>query len=156
DRGALRGELPHEIGDEDAIHGIEPFERLVEDHEGRLGEEDGGDLDLLLHALRELAHLLLLGLEESDAVEVLLHAALGDVALEALELAEELEDVADALPLVEAALLGQVAHALVDAGGGVEDSDLARVGAQDVHHHSDEGAFSGTVGAEEAEDFARA
>src|SRR6185436_659261 len=154
DRRALGGELLHQVVDEDAVDGVEPFEGLVEDHEFRLGEEDRGDLDLLLHALGELPHALLLGLQEADAVEVLLDAPLGDVALEALEFAEELEDLADPLPLVEAALFGEVSHARVDAGRTVEDADLPRIGTEDVHDHPDEGALAGAVGAEQAEDLA--
>ena len=56
DRGAARSGLLHQIRDQDAVDGVEAFERFVKDDELGFGKHDGGDLNFLLHALRELSH----------------------------------------------------------------------------------------------------
>ena len=103
-----------------ALIGIEAGERLVEDDEVGIVDERADELHLLLHAARELVDLgeppVLLGRLEVEALHPVLDALVRVLAGHALELGEELQHPADLHLLVEAALLGQVADAVGDAG----------------------------------------
>ena len=116
----------------------------------------GDELDLLLHALRELLDLLVQPGTELHVVEPLVDALARGLLPDALDRGEEVEVIDDLHAAVEAALLGQIPDLVLSLAIHrlAENPDLARVGGGDVHRHPDRGRLARAVRPEEAEDRA--
>ena len=97
------------------VHRVEPDERLVHDHDRRLVEDRGDQLDLLLVALRELLGPALLVVGDAEAGEPLPCARGRDVARDAVQRREEHELVEHLEARIQPALLRQVAPRLARA-----------------------------------------
>ena len=153
DRLALLLERGQEVLHEDDVDRVEAAERLVEDEDLRVVDDRPEELDLLLHALAQLLGLLLEPWAEVHRVDPRREALQRGRLVDALDRREEEELVDDLHLPVEAALLGQVADALLEllAHRLAEDADLALVGLRDVHDHPDRRRLAGAVRAEEAE-----
>src|ERR1700678_2666379 len=157
DGAALVAEIDQSVHEEDRVDGIETAKGLVHDDQCGLVEKRRNELDLLLHALGKF-----LGLLERSFCD--LHffapdvcALTGGSGVETVKLAEEDQLVHDLHLLVEAALLGQVAHA-GKAGarkGLAEEGHRAGVGYSDADHHANRGSLTRAVGAEEPKHAAR-
>src|SRR5713226_8025411 len=98
---ALLAEVDESVHEEGRVDGIEAAEGLVHDDEVGVVEERGDELDLLLHALRELFGLLGDGLGDLHLFAPDVGALAGGGRGEAVELAEEDELVDDLHLLVE-------------------------------------------------------
>src|SRR5688572_1110901 len=139
------------------IDGIEAAERLIEDDEIGIVNQRRDELDLLLHAARQLIHFrvapILVGCPEAEADEPLVDAAIGVRLRHPLELREKTEHATHLHLSVQAALLGEVTHPVGDARLRVrltEDADGSLIGCNDVEEHPNRRRLSGAIGPEEA------
>jgi hypothetical protein len=69
DRPVLAGQVGEEVPEADALLGIEPDRRFVDDHDFRVSEQAMGDPEPALHPARELVGPAVAGVEEADALE---------------------------------------------------------------------------------------
>ena len=148
--------------DEDLRQGVdgdrvEAGERLVEDQHVGLVDEGADQLDALLVAERQVLEVAARPVGEVEALEPRLGAAARLGLVEAAQLAEVAQLVADPHRRVQPALLGEVAEA--PAGVGVDRAALPAHGAgveggepEDRPHRR---RLAGAVGPEEAGDGAR-
>ncbi len=157
DRPAAVAVLGEQVLEESLIDRIEPRERLVENEDLRLVEDCSDQLDLLLHALGELFHPRRGAIRQADALQPGGDLGSRHGAFQAMQLAEEEKVVRHSHLLVEAALLRQVADAILVAGppGPTEEADLPFVGRDDVHQHPQSRRLARPVGAEEPVDAPR-
>ena len=159
DRAPLAPEVDDRVLERLGVHRVEAAERLVEDDEIGLVEEGADELNLLLHAARELLDArvapVLVAAGEREAGEPLVDALLGVARAHAFELGEEFQHASHLHLLVESALLGEIADAIARAPANArlsEDRDRASVGLDDVEDHADRRRLAGAVGAEQAVD----
>ncbi len=131
---------------------IEPAERLVQNQQVRLVNDRGEELDLLAHALRQLLAALVRDAFELDALQTPPYT-LGQASIRhAVEASDVLQIGADLHLAVHAALLGQISDAVLRVEGRrpAEHLELAGIGEQDGHDHSDRRRLAGAVGSDEA------
>ena len=157
DGAALRLVVGQQLLEQPLVDRVETGEGLVEDEDLRLVEHRADELDLLLHALGELLHLLVAPGGEVDPSEPLVDPGHRLAPAQAAQLGQEEQQLGHLHPAVETSLLRQVADApqVVAPPRAAEDPDLARVGGEDVHDHADGGGLAGTVGPQKAKDRAR-
>ena len=158
DGRAVVGEFVEEIPDLLTVDGIEAGGWFVEEEDGWLVEEGGGDGEELFEATGEGA-----GEGESmggeiDGFEEELDAGRDLGRGDAVSGGEEAEIFEDGEIVIEAKFLGDVAEERANLGAmepGIEASDGGGTGGGfgEAGEHLDGGGFSGAVGAEEAEDF---
>src|SRR3569623_1908120 len=147
----LRDDLAQDL----CVDRIETTPRRGEDHERRLVDQRGRELDLLLHALRQVLDLVLHPLREPEPFEPLLRAPARLGARHPAKLAHERDHLEHHHLRIEAALLGQVADLRRGRGTGrelVEDRDLAAVRRDDVVDHPQRRRLAGAIRTEDAVD----
>src|SRR3569623_73922 len=152
---AVGADLLDDLAQDLCVDRIETTPRLVEDHERRLVDQRGRELDLLLHALRQVQGLVLHPLREPEPFEPLLRAPARLGARHPAKLAHERDHLEDLHLRIEAALLGQVADLRRGRGTGrelVEDRDLAAVRRDDVVDHPQRRRLAGAIRTEDAVD----
>ena len=99
----------HLVGERDAGLRIERRERLVEQHDVRLGAERAGERHALAHAARQLARQVMQELSEPIAREQLRRALAGAAHVGALDFGAEHRVLEDRAPLEQVVLLQHVA-----------------------------------------------
>ena len=158
DRAAPVAQLEERLAQEREVDRIEARERLVHEQDLGLVEDRGDELDLLLVALRELLGSPVRVFGDAEADQPAHGLAAGAIARCAVQLGEVDELVEDRQPRVEPALLGQVAPRAAGqlVAGRAVPAHLAGVGLEDAEADPHGGGLAGAVGAEEAEDRARA
>jgi hypothetical protein len=116
-------------------------------------QDAGDELDLLLHALGEFFALLAVAVGQGDAFEPVANFAFEACAVKALEAADVGQEVPHFHLLVQAALFGEVADAVLAFDGGLlaQDFDAAAVWEDDRHDHADGRGLARAVGADEAD-----
>ena len=160
DRHVVRGEdhgrpgLPqveHRILDDLGIDRVQPGERLVEDQQLGAVEHARDELDLLGHPLGERLDLLVDPGEQAHPIQPFVDAAVELGLPRALERPVVAEQPPHGHPLIKAALLGQVADAVVRRAGAAlaQDLDLAAIGQEDVHDHPQRRRLARAVGTDE-------
>ena len=87
---------------------IESAERLVENHQRRLGDDGGDELHLLRHALGKRLHLFVAPRRQVEPLKPGVDRRPGSA--HAFQLGVEAQQLADLHLLVQAALLGQIAR----------------------------------------------
>ena len=152
DGGAGGAEFEDSGADDLEVDGVEAGERLVEDEQLGPGDDGGDELDFLRHAFGERLDFLIGPLAQAHFRQPPLNLAGGVGAGHALERGVVGEHAADGHLLVEAALLGEVADAVVRGAGAAlaEHFHRAGVGVEDVENGADGGGLAGAVGADEA------
>ena len=133
--------------------GVEAVHRLVEDQQLGVPEEAGGDAETLAHAHGVLRHLVVGPVQDADALECRLDAALGR---RLARRRQDLQVLAAGQVAVEAGLVDDGADAgqrqVAMAGDGVaEQGHGAGVGVGQTEQHPDQRRLAGAVGAEIAE-----
>src|SRR5215469_12253579 len=109
---ALCAKLDERTHQQLSIHGVEAAKRLVHDDEFGLMQQCSDELDVLLHALRELFSLLVDRFSDLQALTPVARALARVSLVEPVKLAEEGELIEHLHLLVEAAFLGQIADAI--------------------------------------------
>ena len=152
DRSAALVLSQDQVTQQTHVHRIEPAERFVEDEQIRLVQHAGEELDLLLHALRELLTLLVGDVAELDRLQPALYTRLEDSAWHTLESPDVHEKGRDLHLLVDAALFGQVSDPVFGFQRGIatQHRDRTRVRQQDRHDDANGRGLARTVGADEA------
>ena len=139
--------------------GVEAGERLVEHQDLGVVDERRGQLHALLVAQRQLEDLVAAPLRDAQHLGPVLHRArVADAASQPVQPRQVDQLVADLHARVQAALLGHVPDAPPD--GEVDrpavPAHLARVGLQHAEHDPHGRRLARPVGADEADDLARA
>ena len=149
---ARRAKFQDGGADDFQIDWVESGERFVKNEQLGPGDDGGDELDLLRHALGERLDFLVGPLGEPHFGEPLPNLPGGVRALHALECGVIGKDAADGHLLVEAALFGQVADAVVSRARAAlaEHFHLAGVRVEDVQDGADGRGLAGAVGADEA------
>src|SRR6478735_2233504 len=155
-------QMPHDALDLADRNRVHAGERLVQQHEARLGRERARDLDAAAFAARQARTLGVRDMADLQLVEQLLE--LGRAAGR-VELRPQLEDREDVVGDTQApehrGFLRQITQAQtrtrvhgLGRDVGVVETDAAGVGADESHDHVEAGRLAGAVGAEQADDFA--
>ena len=142
----------------DDLLGIEAGGGLVEDQHVGIVDDGLREADALPVAFRKLADQLVADIADGAALHDFVDAARRDRSADALELADEVEVLADLHFRVERRRFGQVADALLHLHRllhDVEAGDIAvpAVGRQEAGENAHGGGFPGAVRAEEADDL---
>ena len=139
---------------------VQAGERLVQDEDIRVVQQGGGEQNLLAHALRIRGERRMAVIPERECPKEFVHLRFQNAARHAAKPAHQLQILPAAKMRVEVSLLGHVADAplergeiLVHASSAVEDLAIRRL--DEPGQHFDRGAFSGSVGTQVPEDFAR-
>ncbi len=109
-------QLDQHILQHDGVGGIEPGERLVHDDQIGIVQQRGDELNLLLHALGQLFHFLLRPVADLQPLAPCQRALARFLLREIVQAAEKDQVIEHLHPLVEPALLGQIADAMRAAG----------------------------------------
>ena len=129
---------------------VEAVHRFVEDQQLRIAEEAGGDAEALAHAHGVLGHLVVGPMEDADALERRVDAALGR---RLTRRGEDLQVLATGQVAVEAGLVhdrpdpGQ-RHVTVPGDAVAEQEHGAGVGVGQAQQHADQRRLAGAVRAE--------
>jgi hypothetical protein len=140
---------------------VEAGEGFVEDEEFGVVEQGGEQEDFLAHALGVGGERGVAIVPEADEAEEFVHFGFEDAAGKAAQAAGELEVFAAAEVGIEVGLLGDVAEAALEALQVAADilaveEDASAGRLEQAGEHLDGGALAGAVGAEIAQDLARA
>ncbi len=156
DRAVVAAQLQDDVAQEVGVDGVEAAEGLVENEEGRVVQQRRNELNLLLHALRQLLRRHVGPVGGVETVEPVVGPVGGCGPRETLERAEIDKLLLHPEALVEARLLRQVAHPLLAPGpdGAPVVANRAGVGHGNVGDHPDRRGFAGPVGPQEAENAA--
>ena len=149
--------VPHRL----AAARVEPDGRLVEEHDLRLADEAGGEVEPPAHAAGVGADPAAAGVAELEAAQQLAGPGAGGSAAEALQAAHHAEVLLPGLELVDGGVLPGEADRAADAaavGDDVEPGDAgrARVRPQQRAEQPHGGGLARPVGAEQREDGAGA
>src|SRR5512140_412578 len=157
DGASLLAKIDDRVLERLRVHRIEAAERLVENDQLGLVEQRTDELDLLLHAARELLDARIAPVlpiaGQREATEPHLDAFVRIAHADAFELGEELEHAPHLHLLVETTLLRQIADAIAVAAADArvaEDGDRPGIGLDDVQNHADGRRLAGPVGSEQA------
>ena len=156
DRHAVCGELGEPAAERDDALRIDPDQRLVEDEDARAVHERRREGEALLHAVRVRLGELRGALGEAEPCEQLGAPALELAAAEAVEPADEAQELAPGELVVEEGMVRQVAG---DRLGGLRlaadvvpaEQHAAGGRREEPHHHPDGRRLAGAVGSDEAE-----
>ena len=158
DDRAVAPEGAHQVADLDALVGIEPFGRLVQDEDFGLMQDRAGHSGALPESLRDFAY----GPEEDLLQARLLHRPFDPRPARGVVHAAQPRDVfqefADEHVVVERVRFGQVSDARLGARQVVRDRPAvepygALVGLQRPRQHAHGGGLSGPVWSQEAHHF---
>jgi hypothetical protein len=155
-----RGERVEEAAEDHGGVDVETGEGLVKDEEIGIVEEGGEEEDFLAHAFGVGGEGGVALVPEADEAEEFVHFEFEGPAGKSTEAAGELEILAAAEVGIEVGLFGDVAEAALEAFEIAADvltleEDASAGGLEEAGEHLDGGAFSGTVGAEIAENLTR-
>ena len=152
DGGTLVAHFENLAFEQIGIHRVEAAERFVEDEQLRVVHHRGDKLYLLLHTLGELFDFLLFPTFDIEFGQPVVHALFGRFARQAFELGQVENLFAHLHLFIETAFLGQVADVL-DVRGVQRtpfDKYFALVGSGYLVDDTDQGRFTGTVGAQQS------
>src|SRR6185295_13712829 len=154
-RRPARPALVEDLLEQLNVERIEAGEGLVENHQSRLSDQGGAQLDLLLHSLRERLDLLVDPLPEIDPIQQRPGGLARLARRQTFELAVVRQHIDHPGAPVEAAFLGKVGDRV--AGLAIDrvsvEQNLARIRPEDVGNHADEGGLSRAIGSEQGEDL---
>src|SRR6266404_3183803 len=131
---------------------IESGKRFIQNHQIRIVNHRGDELDLLLHALGQLFGALLFPTEEIQLFEPGIDSLLSFSATQALQLGKEAELFAYFHSLIKAALFRQIADAILQRSAHrlPEQFHPPRIRSGDVDDHANRCGLPGAVGANQA------
>ena len=152
--GATLGHERHDhVAHVEHAPGVEAVHRLVEDQQLGIPEEAGGHAQPLAHAHGVLRHLVVGPMQDADALERRLDAALGR---RLTRRGEDLQVLAAGQVAVEAGFVddrpdpGQ-GHVTVPRDGVAEKGHRAGIGVGQAEQHPDQRGLAGAIGSEVAE-----
>ena len=147
------------VQDLDDAERVDADRRLVEDEHARVLDQGIGDPEPLAHPARVLAGLPIGGVGQSDPVEDLGQAVLGEATAQAVERRGVAQVLTAAEVAIEAGVVGQVADPALDlqgVAGRVEPDHqrLAVIGLGQAEQHQDRGRLARAVRSEQPVDLA--
>ena len=149
---AFAAEFEHGVAEHLHVHGIEPGEGLIENHQLRPVQHGRDELHFLRHSFGERLDFLIGVVRQIQTFQPAIEIVLAIAA--ALEFGVEAQQLAHEHLAVQAALFGQVADAIGSsaAAGGIlaQNLDAAAVGVQDAHNHAQRGGLARSVGPDES------
>src|SRR5689334_12909597 len=154
DRLSRALQIEHDLFQDFGVDGIESGKRLVEYQQIGVVQHRREELNLLLHAFRQLHRALVLPLRQLHAREPLVDLAVDVFAAYVLQLREEAQLIGDFHASIKAAFFGQVADPVLELGvdRAAEEFDRAGVGRGDVDDHANGRRLARAVRAEQSKD----
>jgi hypothetical protein len=153
-----RGEPRDQRADPLGALGVEVVRGLVDEQDGRRGEQRAGDREALLHAVRPAADRAARRLGEADVLQHLAGARDGGALAHAVQAREEDEVLETGDAQVERAVAGRdetdAAASGAAAAVGAEDADAAAARVDEPAQHAQQRGLAGAVGAEQGVDLA--
>ena len=156
---AFAGEQDEKVFEEARGDSVEAGKRFVEDEQGGVVHERGGEQDALLHSLGVVGDGRVLGALKREELEQAAGFGVDELFRHSTKTADELEVFEAGEVGVDLRFFGDVAETGAEGGeifmdvAAVEE-DFAVGGLDHASDHLDGGGFAGAVGAEVAEDFA--